>query len=75
MWRYSAENWRDQIIDFIERIAQGESVHLVGNSLGGYLAVLVASRRPDLVASLVLMNPTPFWGLLPPQQPFIWDGE
>ena len=37
-------------------------VHLVGNSVGGHLAAHVAVRRPDLVASLCLLNPTPVWG-------------
>eukprot|EP00536_Pseudo-nitzschia_multiseries_P002662 jgi/Psemu1/183904/e_gw1.35.71.1 len=37
-------------------------VHLVGNSVGGHLAAHVALRRPDLVASLCLLNPTPVWG-------------
>ena len=38
-------------------------VHLVGNSLGGYLATYVAATRPDLIASLILLNATPIWGL------------
>jgi len=33
-------------------------VYMAGNSLGGYLAVMVASRRPELVKGLFLMNPT-----------------
>jgi pimeloyl-ACP methyl ester carboxylesterase len=37
--------------------ASGEPVHLLGNSLGGLVSVLVASRRPDLVASLTLVSP------------------
>lgn len=40
---------------FIEHVA-GEPVHLVGNSMGGAIAAYVASTRPDLVRSLVLMN-------------------
>ena len=35
----------------------GRPVHLVGNSLGGLVSVLVAGRRPDLVASLTLISP------------------
>ena len=35
----------------------GEPVHLLGNSLGGLVSVLVAARRPDLVASLTLISP------------------
>ena len=32
-------------------------MHLLGNSLGGLVSLLVASRRPDLVASLTLISP------------------
>jgi pimeloyl-ACP methyl ester carboxylesterase len=32
-------------------------VHLVGNSMGGAISVLVASRRPDLVRTLTLVSP------------------
>ena len=46
-------------------------VHLVGNSVGGHLAAVVASRRPDLVASVSLLNPTPVWGLNLPG----WSGK
>lgn len=31
-------------------------MHLVGHSLGGYLSLLVACRRPELAASLVLLD-------------------
>lgn len=61
---YSAENWRDQIIYFIEKIVK-KPVHVAGNSLGGYLAICLASSKPDLVKSVVLMDATPFWSFLP----------
>ena len=51
-------NWphlRDQLIHFIEREAEAPVV-LVGHSMGGYLCVLVASRRPDLVRGVVLLD-------------------
>lgn len=32
-------------------------VHLMGNSLGGAVSVLVAARRPDLVRTLTLVSP------------------
>jgi pimeloyl-ACP methyl ester carboxylesterase len=35
-----------------------EPVHLVGNSMGGHIAIHVAARRPDLVRSLTLVNAT-----------------
>ncbi len=58
------DNWphlRQQLIDFIERDVrpQMESpgpVVLIGHSLGGLLSLLVSSRRPDLVESLILLD-------------------
>jgi len=52
-------NWprlREQLLDFITAQAPGEAVHLVGHSLGGYLALLAACRRPALARSLVLID-------------------
>lgn len=46
-------------------------VHVVGNSVGGHLAVWLAARRPDIVKTLCLLNPTPFWGLNLPG----WDAR
>lgn len=40
----------------IERLAGGESVSLIGSSMGGYLAALYASRHPE-VERLVLLAP------------------
>lgn len=51
-------NWprlREQLVQFIEREVGGPAT-LVGHSLGGALSVLVASRRPDLVDGLVLLD-------------------
>ena len=35
-----------------------EPVHLVGNSMGGHIAIHLAASRPDLVCSLVLVDAT-----------------
>lgn len=52
-------NWRpsrDELTGFIERQAPGQRVQLVGHSLGGYLSLLVACRRPDLVRGVVMLD-------------------
>jgi len=46
-------------------------IHLIGNSVGGHLAVLIAKLRPDLIESICLLNATPVWGLNLPG----WDGK
>ncbi len=43
-------------IKFIEELARGEAVTLIGSSLGGYLAALYASRHSE-VERLVLLAP------------------
>ena len=51
-------NWphlRDQLIDCIEHEAKSPA-YLVGHSLGGYLSVLAASRRTELVRGVVLLD-------------------
>ncbi|MDP9366622.1 MAG: alpha/beta hydrolase, partial [Chloroflexota bacterium] len=42
----------------------GDGAHLVGYSYGGLVSLLVAARRPDLVRSLVLIEP-PAFGVAP----------
>ena len=73
---YSADTWVDQLVQFIEDVispahGNARTVHIAGNSVGGYLSVALATRRPDLVASLCLMNATPVWGLNLPG----WSGR
>jgi pimeloyl-ACP methyl ester carboxylesterase len=51
-------NWphlRNQLIQFVEHTAAAP-VFLVGHSLGGYLSLLAASRRPELVRGVVLLD-------------------
>ncbi|MBD2021426.1 alpha/beta fold hydrolase [Leptolyngbya sp. FACHB-36] len=54
-WQYSGDLWRDQLHDFISDVI-GRPAVLVGNSLGGYVSLCVASQRPDAAAGLVLIN-------------------
>ncbi len=52
---YTGDLWRDQVNDFIQEVV-GEPVILVGNSLGGYTALCVASQRPQSAQGLILLN-------------------
>ncbi|CAD5374549.1 Alpha/beta hydrolase [Rubrivivax sp. A210] len=57
-WPVSS-NWphlRDELLAFIAAQAPGEKVHLVGHSLGGYLSLLAACKRPEIAAGLVLLD-------------------
>ncbi|MFE9422987.1 alpha/beta fold hydrolase [Kitasatospora sp. NPDC006697] len=53
------------VIGYLEATGRGP-VHLVGNSLGGAVAVRLAALRPELVRSLVLVSPA--LPELPPQR-------
>ena len=71
---YSADTWIDQLTDFIKEVAipsSGQKVHIVGNSVGGYLGTILSYRHPELVSTLTLLNATPVWGLNLPS----WDGR
>ncbi|MCE2055301.1 hypothetical protein HAX54_042370 [Datura stramonium] len=61
---YSVDLWRDQVRYFIEEVIK-EPVYIVGNSLGGYVALYFAAYYPELVKGVTLLNATPFWGFLP----------
>lgn len=77
--RYCGNTWVEQILQFVEQeilasqqqSQQSPKVHLVGNSVGGHLAVFCAAARPDLVETVTLLNATPVWGL---NLPF-WSGH
>jgi pimeloyl-ACP methyl ester carboxylesterase len=53
---YSLDAHAGTVIRYLEQSGRGP-VHLVGNSMGGAVSVLVAARRPDLVRTLTLISP------------------
>lgn len=52
----SITRWRQDALAILDRVVQGPVV-LVGSSMGGWLACLVAAVRPDRVRGLVLIAP------------------
>ena len=52
----------DQDLEFLESLLgrDGEPAHLVGHSYGGFLALQLALRRPDLVRSIAVYEPVAF---------------
>ena len=53
----------DQLIDTLEREYRGAPVLGVGHSLGGYLSLLAAVRRPELFRAVVLLDAPVIGGL------------
>jgi pimeloyl-ACP methyl ester carboxylesterase len=60
---YSVRALAATVIKLIEVLERGR-VHLVGNSMGGAIAIRVAASRPDLVKTLTLISP-----VLPDRRP------
>jgi pimeloyl-ACP methyl ester carboxylesterase len=52
---WTPEGHADALLCFLA--GYGRRVHLLGNSFGGALAISVAARRPELVATLTLVSP------------------
>lgn len=52
---YSPAAHADALVCFLA--GRGRAVHLLGNSLGGAIATIVAARRPELVRTLTLISP------------------
>lgn len=55
-YSYGQSNRNAHMTAFIEAIADGAPVYLIGNSMGGATALGVTIARPDLVRKLVLMG-------------------
>ncbi|KAL3525366.1 hypothetical protein ACH5RR_013738 [Cinchona calisaya] len=52
---YDALVWRDQVVDFLKEIVKEPAI-LVGNSLGGFTALVVAAALPEKVRGVTLLN-------------------
>lgn len=52
---YDALVWRDEVVDFLKEIVKEPAV-VVGNSLGGFTALLTAEALPDQVVGVALLN-------------------
>jgi pimeloyl-ACP methyl ester carboxylesterase len=53
---FSLDAHAEVLAAFVEGLGEGP-VHLLGNSMGGAIALLLAARRPELVRTLTLISP------------------
>ncbi|MEV0095820.1 alpha/beta hydrolase [Streptomyces sp. NPDC050738] len=68
---YGLEAVRDDVLDCLDALGL-DRITLIGHSLGGSVAQLIASHRPGLVARLVLEDPPP---LLPADPPMVRSAQ
>jgi pimeloyl-ACP methyl ester carboxylesterase len=54
---YSVRAHARALAALLESVGDGRPVHLLGNSLGGTVAMVVAATRPHLVRTLTLVSP------------------
>lgn len=52
---YDAMVWRDQVVDFVKEVVKEPTI-LVGNSLGGFTALISAADLPEQVIGVGLLN-------------------
>ena len=58
--QYTPNAFAEIVIAYLEQSGEQSGrgpVHLVGNSMGGAVSLLVAARRPDLVRTLTVISP------------------
>ena len=65
---YGTDEWADALAGFLDVLALGPA-HVCGFSWGSTLALALVDRRPDLVATLILVGAYAGWkGSLPPEE-------
>jgi pimeloyl-ACP methyl ester carboxylesterase len=62
--RYSLPLLRDDVARFLDALGLGQ-VTLIGHSIGGAVAYLLAMRHPERVKRMVLEEPAPPWPAIP----------
>ena len=68
--RYDARYFSDAVVDLLDAL-ELDRAHLVGNSLGGRVALEVAFRHPDRVGGLGLLAPALAWRRERPWLPLV----
>ena len=69
--RYGRTAWTQHALALVDRLGL-DRIHVVGNSMGGAIALALAAERPELVDRLVLMGTTGVRFDLPPGLDQVW---
>lgn len=54
---YDAKLFVGQLLDMVNHVSKGDRFHLIGSSMGGAISTRFASEYPDLVKSIMLVDP------------------
>jgi 2-hydroxymuconate-semialdehyde hydrolase len=68
---YGRTAWTDHAVALLDTLDLG-TVDIIGNSMGGAIALSIAAARPDAVRRLVLMGPVGVAMALPPGLDAVW---
>ncbi|MGW4125685.1 alpha/beta fold hydrolase [Nocardia sp. NPDC004711] len=68
---YGIGDFAEDVIAFIDTVVGGPA-HLYGHSLGGWVALTVAARRPDLVRSLIIADSGIYPCDIPRETALLW---
>jgi pimeloyl-ACP methyl ester carboxylesterase len=68
--RYDARFYADSVLELLDAL-ELERAHLIGNSLGGRIALEVGLRAPERVGRLVLLAPSMAWRRKRPWAPLL----
>jgi len=79
--RGTISRWKEDALAILDNLCDGPQI-LVGSSMGGWIAMLVAKARPERVAGLLLIAPAPdftevlMWEKMPPdvRRAIVQDG-
>ena len=65
---YDIDTLSEDAVALIEALCPNQQVHFAGLSMGGFVAMRIAARRPDLLKSVILMETSAesLWNCLPP---------
>lgn len=66
--KYSIELYRKQVEDFL-KAKNIQNPHVVGNSMGGAIALALAAHNPEKIASMTLIDPLAY----PVKMPFFYS--
>ena len=74
--KYDPRSLGKMILEFMEKVHGVHTLHVAGNSLGGWISLEMAALAPDRVASVTALAPAGLWFKAPTMKiPPSWDSR